>query len=293
AGCARSVNCTGLSDSDLQTARSLAFRATEARVDGGSRALSLMLSPVRELDPIFRATIDPVCMMHRAVWDSWLPVSILTSVMRWTSAHVTTWAQVREPISAAFLSRLRVGRATASIATWTNSANGAVYKPVDFSPWYTKQVVRKAALRRQFQKVADEMPHLVLKRQADHPNIITLVERLLVVRPKVPWQAPQNELMSAVRWLLGNGEVPFHSVEHFTDGSAFDLDADFGMAGCAVVQFPLGPGWFDPSPKCALRALGSPLMGLHQSIDGADLLAILILVRHSLAPITVRVDASY
>eukprot|EP00959_Pyramimonas_sp_CCMP1952_P047997 1001983-Pyramimonas_sp.AAC.1 len=40
-----------------------------------------MLSPVRELDPIFRATNDPVCMMHRAVWDSWLPVSILSDAL--------------------------------------------------------------------------------------------------------------------------------------------------------------------------------------------------------------------
>ncbi|CAK0819919.1 unnamed protein product, partial [Prorocentrum cordatum] len=133
----------------------------------------------------------------------------------------------------------------------------------------------------------------VLKRHVDHPNIITLVERLLMVRPKVLWQAPQDELMSAVRWLLGNGEMPFHNVELFTDGSAFDLDTDFGMAGRAVVHIPLGPGWFDPGPKCALRALGSPLVGLHQSVEGAELLAILILVRHSLAPITVGVDASY
>eukprot|EP00959_Pyramimonas_sp_CCMP1952_P289534 6055811-Pyramimonas_sp.AAC.1 len=99
--------------------------------------------------------------------------------------------------------------------------------------------------------------------------------------------------MAGVRWLLGNGGEPFHDAEIFTDGSAFDLDTDYGMAGCAVVQIPSGPGWLDPGPRCALRALGSPLMGLHQSIEGAELLAILLLVRHSLAPITVRVDASY
>eukprot|EP00959_Pyramimonas_sp_CCMP1952_P244110 5102932-Pyramimonas_sp.AAC.1 len=64
------------------------------------------------------------------------------------------------------------------------------------------------------------------------------------------------------------------------------------MAGCAVVQMPLGPGWCDPGPKCAVRALGSPLMGMHQSIEGAGFLAVLILLRRSLAPIAVRIDAS-
>eukprot|EP00959_Pyramimonas_sp_CCMP1952_P383785 8043066-Pyramimonas_sp.AAC.1 len=87
--------------------------------------------------------------------------------------------------------------------------------------------------------------------------------------------------------------MPFHNDELFTDGSAFDLNIDYGMARCAVVQIPLGPGWYYPGPKCAIRALGSPLMGMHQSVEGADLLAVLILLRHSLAPITVRIEASY
>eukprot|EP00959_Pyramimonas_sp_CCMP1952_P356419 7464260-Pyramimonas_sp.AAC.1 len=94
-----------------------------------------MLSPVRDFDP---------CMLHRAVWDSWMPQSMLSSVLEWTSRHVQSWAQVRGPISAAFMSLLRVGCAAASISTWINAATGAVYRPLGFSPWYTKQVVRKA-----------------------------------------------------------------------------------------------------------------------------------------------------
>eukprot|EP00959_Pyramimonas_sp_CCMP1952_P327848 6863674-Pyramimonas_sp.AAC.1 len=103
-----------------------------------------MLSPVRDFDPIFRATIVPVCMLRRAVWDSWMPQSILSSVLEWTSTHVQSWAQVRGPISAAFMPLLRVGWAAASLSTWINAATGAVHRPLDFSPWYTMQAVRKA-----------------------------------------------------------------------------------------------------------------------------------------------------
>eukprot|EP00959_Pyramimonas_sp_CCMP1952_P151438 3168903-Pyramimonas_sp.AAC.1 len=65
------------------------------------------------------------------------------------------------------------------------------------------------------------------------------------------------------------------------------------MAGCAVVQVPFGSGWCVPGPKCAIRALGSPPMGMHQSIDGAELLAVPTYLCRSLAPITVRIDARY
>eukprot|EP00959_Pyramimonas_sp_CCMP1952_P130250 2723515-Pyramimonas_sp.AAC.1 len=64
------------------------------------------------------------------------------------------------------------------------------------------------------------------------------------------WCSPINGDPSALSAHLGpgNGGEPFHDAEHFADGSAFDLDTDDGMAGCAVVQIPSGPGWFDPGP---------------------------------------------
>eukprot|EP00959_Pyramimonas_sp_CCMP1952_P334221 6999629-Pyramimonas_sp.AAC.1 len=63
------------------------------------------------------------------------------------------------------------------------------------------------------------------------------------------------------------------------------------MAGCAVVQIPHGPGWYDPGPKRAIRALGPPPLGMHQSTEGAEHLAVPLLLRHSLAPIAVWFDA--
>eukprot|EP00959_Pyramimonas_sp_CCMP1952_P322943 6757779-Pyramimonas_sp.AAC.1 len=89
----------------------------------------------------------------------------------------------------------------------------------------------------------------ILKRQAGHHNIATLVGRLLMVRPRVRWQAPQDGLHSSVKGMLGNGGLPFCNDELFTDVSAFDLDIDCGMAGRAVVQILSGPCWFDrPRP---------------------------------------------
>ena len=49
----------------------------------------------------------------------------------------------------------------------------------------------------------------------------------------------------------------------------------------------------DPGPRCAVRALGSPLPGPMQSIDGAELLGLLLLLKHSLPPITASFDPSY
>eukprot|EP00959_Pyramimonas_sp_CCMP1952_P248139 5187044-Pyramimonas_sp.AAC.1 len=60
-----------------------------------------------------------------------------------------------------------------------------------------------------------ELPAAIatLQRQADHPNIVTLIERLLLARPQVVWQPHQDEILPAVKWMLGNGAMPFHNDE--------------------------------------------------------------------------------
>eukprot|EP00959_Pyramimonas_sp_CCMP1952_P360450 7548407-Pyramimonas_sp.AAC.1 len=65
------------------------------------------------------------------------------------------------------------------------------------------------------------------------------------------------------------------------------------MAGCAVVELPPGPEGEGPGKGSCVKAMGAPVPGPIQSIDGAELLALYAILRHSLPPITANFDAEY
>ena len=48
-----------------------------------------------------------------------------------------------------------------------------------------------------------------------------------------------------------------------------------------------------PGPRSCVKALGGPLPGPLQTIDGAELLALLAILRRSVAPIQAHSDADY
>eukprot|EP00959_Pyramimonas_sp_CCMP1952_P183308 3832433-Pyramimonas_sp.AAC.1 len=63
--------------------RSMTVRAVEARPAGKSATAVLMLSGAKTLDPIFAAALGPVMMLARAVWEQWIPTSMLRSTFEW------------------------------------------------------------------------------------------------------------------------------------------------------------------------------------------------------------------
>ncbi|CAK0847762.1 unnamed protein product, partial [Prorocentrum cordatum] len=93
------------------------------------------------------------------------------------------------------------------------------------------------------------------------------------------WQPPDARgplgILERVRWYLGDGGEPFHNTDLFLDRSALDVALVFGIAGAVP------------------RALGAPLLGLHQSVDGAEVLAVYVALRHSRAPITLHGDSAF
>eukprot|EP00959_Pyramimonas_sp_CCMP1952_P333183 6976811-Pyramimonas_sp.AAC.1 len=57
--------CAGLSDAELQQARTMAVKAIELRPAGKSATAVLALTGA-DYDPIVKATLDPISTLHRA-----------------------------------------------------------------------------------------------------------------------------------------------------------------------------------------------------------------------------------
>eukprot|EP00959_Pyramimonas_sp_CCMP1952_P173809 3631723-Pyramimonas_sp.AAC.1 len=72
----------GASGQEFEVLRGAAGKLQDHRMDGKSRTLALLLSPVRRFDPIFRATWLPVKAFLHALWHSWLPRDALDFGLR-------------------------------------------------------------------------------------------------------------------------------------------------------------------------------------------------------------------
>eukprot|EP00959_Pyramimonas_sp_CCMP1952_P004916 103144-Pyramimonas_sp.AAC.1 len=81
------------------------FSAVERHGAGKSRAMALML--VKELDPIFRATLLPVLALARALWESGMPVKVVSDGLL-EAKKVRMWSQVQGPFGAVKLSLDRI-----------------------------------------------------------------------------------------------------------------------------------------------------------------------------------------
>ncbi|CAK0870009.1 unnamed protein product, partial [Prorocentrum cordatum] len=102
-------------------------------------------------------------------------------------------------------------------------------------------------------------------------------------------------LLLAQRDNQRSGE-PFCGQPLYCDGALHGaaLAGGRGAQGAAaVVELPPVSDSTDPGPGSRTKALGSPLVGPWQSIDGSELLSVLIVLRHSIPPIVLHCDASY
>ncbi|CAK0831287.1 unnamed protein product, partial [Prorocentrum cordatum] len=129
------------SDADLNVARALAFKSVEIRPSGKSRAAAFATIG-GGCDPVFKATCDPVRMLHRAVWEQWLPRQALDKVFAAALAASGSWADCRGPVGA-LLSMRRVGWEAVSLGAW--AARDGFHRGVsDASPWLTKKLLGRS-----------------------------------------------------------------------------------------------------------------------------------------------------
>ena len=96
---------TGCAAGELDKARSVAFAFLAPSVAVRSRALTLVLT--EHLDPVHPATLLPVLMLLRAVWEHRSPFHMVVAGL--TRSATESWAQVRGPSPAATMALRRVG----------------------------------------------------------------------------------------------------------------------------------------------------------------------------------------
>eukprot|EP00959_Pyramimonas_sp_CCMP1952_P098716 2063722-Pyramimonas_sp.AAC.1 len=98
----------GTNGQELEVLRGAAGKLPDHRQDGKSRTLSLLLSPVPRLDPIFRATWLPVKFYLHALWHRWLPHEALDFGLREARKHLSglehPWSSIRGPFCALWAS---------------------------------------------------------------------------------------------------------------------------------------------------------------------------------------------
>ncbi|CAK0830954.1 unnamed protein product [Prorocentrum cordatum] len=136
----------------------------------------------------------------------------------------------------------------------------------------------------------------ILLAQRDNQVIRMLVERLLFPSPCLQWRPPAGGLLDHLRRCCGEPGEPFCGQPLYCDGALHGaaLAGGRGAQGAAaVVELPPVSDSTDPGPGSRTKALGSPLVGPWQSIEGAELLSVLIVLRHSIPPIILHCDASF
>ncbi|CAK0824769.1 unnamed protein product [Prorocentrum cordatum] len=201
---ARGVCCTGLSDVELQQARTMAVKAIELRPAGKSATAVLALIGA-DCDPIVKATLDPISTLHRAVWEQWLPKKALDTAFAAAVRHVGLRSQARGPISAAVLSLRRVGWQCEQLDKWTSDA-GDVHCIGDTSPWLTKKLLRRSCEDWQARQLSEhDAPWLAvgvnfgqLRKWVDRGRPSSTVGR--------SWPTATNEERGYLRSCIVNGQ---------------------------------------------------------------------------------------
>eukprot|EP00959_Pyramimonas_sp_CCMP1952_P468149 9492734-Pyramimonas_sp.AAC.1 len=91
-----------------------------------------MVAPNTDLDPIYRATWQPIKFLLQCWWEQWLPQSSMATAMKATADHLATlntpWVAIRGPFSAAWATLWRIGVRVTSMSEWT-LPDGAAFNP--------------------------------------------------------------------------------------------------------------------------------------------------------------------
>ena len=106
--------------SHVQKLRTAAHRSLCGHTAGRSATIDLaMLSDRRRphtIDPAYPATVDPIYMLGKALWEAWLPRGWILRVLSGSASEQTKlrrpWAKVKGPISGAVACCRRIGWTT-------------------------------------------------------------------------------------------------------------------------------------------------------------------------------------
>ncbi|CAK0812915.1 unnamed protein product, partial [Prorocentrum cordatum] len=122
------------------------------------------------------------------------------------------------------------------------------------------------------------------------------VEGVLFPAQQFQWRPPSGGFLDRLRWCCGEPGEPFVGQPLRCDGPLCDAQLAEGrgaQAAAAVVELPRGPEEVDPGVGSHTKALGAPLVGPWQSIEGAEPLAVLIALHPAAPPIELHCDAGF
>jgi len=199
------IAVTGLNDSELHALRSQVFKAVEARTAAKSRTLALMLMPNKYVDPIYAASVEPVVMLVRALWEQWLPRNVLSDCLAWNIANVRSWSQARGPLAAALLSLRRIGWEMLSPSLW-RTRKGTCFDPCTAGPWVVRKLIQRDGEGWQWDRIAASVEHPELQR-LKFGGVLHPLRRLLGLEAGSP--SPLTSKRKAyLRSVVVNGQWP-------------------------------------------------------------------------------------
>ena len=191
----------------------MGFRAIEARLAADSRALALMLMPNAQVDPIYVATIEPVVMLARALWETWFPLNVLHDSIEWSLGAARTWAQVRGPLAVALLSMRRVGWDVASLTCWSTRV-GVLCNPCEVGPWVVRKLFTRDIEAWQWERDATSSERLALGH-VRRGAVVQPLRRLLGVEASSQHAEQLTGKQKAyLRSALVNGQWPMHRLRN-------------------------------------------------------------------------------
>ena len=167
-----SVETIGLSDTALNTARSVVSAAGNANTGGRQPDLALAISDGsnRTLDPAFEAHANPIKYWALSVWERWYCQSELTDSISearkmLSGCKASPWAVVKGPAAAVLLTMKRIGWELIDSASAKDDIQQSWNCMVD-SPAAVVNAVCASVRRWRLQRVADLFPRIA-PRSAD------------------------------------------------------------------------------------------------------------------------------
>ena len=150
----------GVNTGELNQLRSLAGKLQDHHPDGRSRTLALMLSPTKDLDPIFRATWLPIKFLLQCWWEQWIPRRSVEAAVAAAAAHLSKlsvpWNSIRGPFSAAWATMKRVGCDILSMHEW-RLPDGVVLDPTVTCASTVERIVHLLCYKWQCKQVAEHL----------------------------------------------------------------------------------------------------------------------------------------
>ena len=290
------VSNMGVSNTMLHSQR---IAVAAASVPGGAGDLELTLcladgSSSGHVDPAFEAHEGPIGKWAEAIWESWLPLSLLRrnfhKAVSTLDREKPEWRKVTGPALAFVASAYRLGWHLTSLSEVT-TADGTHLAFQRDSPARVKKVTRASVRHWRNRRIAARHPHL---DKAGSPGAVFLepIYRLLKPKDFENWAARERGgLRSAVldrQWtqqrLHAAGKVKsMNCLLCVQSGRCDPLDPDPRFCGTLIHRVLTCPSTEDFRAKHAppwIRSMSNRVKGNPSSITKAEL----ALVTRALAP---------